>query len=132
MCYVTYKASNGDIRVSKEQVIEQLAIKLAELDGISDLAWFIKQHKLDPYTPRYRDTFLPYFKRAGRLYSWGYRIIPQLEVLGINEWLDIRGIDRAYKKEMKSAYARVKVDLQAQIAFSLRQIEGSNDRARIK
>lgn len=59
--------------------IERLAIKLAELDGTSDLAWFIKQDELDPHTPRYRDTFLPYFRKADALIRAGWREVPSTE-----------------------------------------------------
>ena len=44
-----------------------------------------------------------------------YRLIPELKVMGINEWLDYQGIDRAYRKDMKPTYEKIKEDLQAQL-----------------
>ena len=44
------------------------------------------------------------------------------KVLGINEWLDAIGCDRAYKKDMKATYEKAKVELQAQIKDTLRQV----------
>ena len=53
----------------------------------------------------------------------GYYLIPELKILEINEWLALHGIDRAYKKDMKSTYETIKEDLQAQRDYDLKQIK---------
>ena len=45
-------------------------------------------------------------------------------LLTINEWLDLHGIDRAYKKEMERTYERnIKGDLEAQLDKVLKILE---------
>ena len=49
-------------------------------------------------------------------------LAPELNILGINEWLDAHGIDKAYKKDMKQTYENIKKDLQAQRDYDLSQL----------
>ena len=45
------------------------------------------------------------------------------ELLTMNEWLDLHGIDRAYKKDMKPTYERIKEDLKAQLDKIFKALE---------